>query len=282
MQIFIIQIEEIMKPEAIKNIAQTLTDISSEQIFEGCSHCGNSHYSDRALTEIVDICRAVIFPGYYRETELSDRSRESFLHRKLIRLNNLLIREIDDEDTVSAFISGLPQLRHLLATDVEATFNGDPAAVSYDEVISCYPGIRAICNYRIAHELYKLGVPLIPRMISEMAHRETGIDIHPEASIGQSFTIDHGTGVVIGATSVIGTNVKIYQGVTLGAKSFPLDAEGKPIKGIPRHPIIGNNVVIYSNATVLGRIVVGDGAIIGANIWITADVPAGARIVNKA
>jgi serine O-acetyltransferase len=282
MQIFIIQIEEIMKPEAIKNIAQTLTDISSEQIFEGCSHCGNSHYSDRALTEIVDICRAVIFPGYYRETELSDRSRESFLHRKLIRLNNLLVREIGDEETVSAFISGLPQLRHLLATDVEATFNGDPAAVSYDEVISCYPGIRAICNYRIAHELYKLGVPLIPRMISEMAHRETGIDIHPEASIGQSFTIDHGTGVVIGATSVIGTNVKIYQGVTLGAKSFPLDAEGKPIKGIPRHPIIGNNVVIYSNATVLGRIVVGDGAIIGANIWITADVPAGARIVNKA
>lgn len=281
MQIFIIQIEEIMKPEAIKNIAQTLTDISSEQIFEGCSHCGNSHYSDRALTEIVDICRAVIFPGYYRETELSDRSRESFLHRKLIRLNNLLVREIGDEETVSAFISGLPQLRHLLATDVEATFNGDPAAVSYDEVISCYPGIRAICNYRIAHELYKLGVPLIPRMISEMAHRETGIDIHPEASIGQSFTIDHGTGVVIGATSVIGTNVKIYQGVTLGAKSFPLDAEGKPIKGIPRHPIIGNNVVIYSNATVLGRIVVGDGAIIGANIWITADVPAGARIVNK-
>ena len=282
MQIFIIQIEEIMKPEAIKNIAQTLTDISSERIFEGCSHCGNSHYSDRVLTEIVDICRAVIFPGYYRETELSDRSRESFLHRKLIRLNNLLIREIDDEETVSAFISGLPQLRHLLATDVEATFNGDPAAVSYDEVISCYPGIRAICNYRIAHELYKLGVPLIPRMISEMAHRETGIDIHPEASIGQSFTVDHGTGVVIGATSVIGTNVKIYQGVTLGAKSFPLDAEGKPIKGIPRHPIIGNNVVIYSNATVLGRIVVGDGAIIGANIWITADVPAGARIVNKA
>lgn len=271
-----------MKPEAIKNIAQTLTDISSEQIFEGCSHCGNSHYSDRALTEIVDICRAVIFPGYYRETELSDRSRESFLHRKLIRLNNLLVREIGDEETVSAFISGLPQLRHLLATDVEATFNGDPAAVSYDEVISCYPGIRAICNYRIAHELYKLGVPLIPRMMSEMAHRETGIDIHPEASIGQSFTIDHGTGVVIGATSVIGTNVKIYQGVTLGAKSFPLDAEGKPIKGIPRHPIIGNNVVIYSNATVLGRIVVGDGAIIGANIWITADVPAGARIVNKA
>jgi serine O-acetyltransferase len=271
-----------MKPETINNIAQTLADISSERIFDGCSHCGNSHYSDRVLTEVVDICRALIFPGYYRETELSDRSREGFLYRKLIRLNNLLVREIGDEDTVSAFISSLPQLRHLLATDVEATFNGDPAAVSYDEVISCYPGIRAICNYRIAHEMDKLEVPLIPRMISEMAHRETGIDIHPKASVGQSFTIDHGTGVVIGATSVIGTNVKIYQGVTLGAKSFPLDAEGKPIKGIPRHPIIGNNVIIYSNATVLGRIVIGDGAIIGANIWITADVPAGARIVNKA
>jgi serine O-acetyltransferase len=270
-----------MKIDDIRSIAGKLDDISSESVFDNCRYCGNSHYSDRAIAESVDICRTVIFPGYYRDSALSDRARESFIHRKIARLCNLLMREIGDESVVDDFVSRLPEIRHFLAKDVEATFNGDPAATSYDEVISCYPGIRAICNYRIAHELFKLGVPLIPRMISEMAHRETGIDIHPGAVIGESFTIDHGTGVVIGATSVIGNNVKIYQGVTLGAKSFPLDPDGKPIKGIPRHPVIGNDVIIYSNATILGRILVGDGAVIGANIWITEDVPPGSLIANR-
>ena len=178
------------------------------------------------------------------------------------------------------FISKLPEIRRILATDVEAAYYGDPAATCFGEIISCYPAIRAISNYRIAHELLLLGVPLIPRILTEMAHSETGIDIHPGAQIGHHFTIDHGTGVVIGATCIIGNHVKLYQGVTLGAKSFPLDEEGNPIKGIPRHPILEDDVIVYSNATILGRVTIGKGATIGGNIWLTEDVPAGARIVQ--
>ena len=148
-------------------------------------------------------------------------------------------------------------------------------------MIFCYPGIKAVVNYRIANALLFLDVPIIPRIITEMAHSETGIDIHPGATIGEFFTIDHGTGVVIGETAVIGNNVKMYQGVTLGAKSFPLDDNGNPIKGIQRHPIIGNNVVIYSNSTILGTIKVGDGAVIGGNIWVDRDVPAGSKLVQR-
>ncbi len=151
-----------------------------------------------------------------------------------------------------------------------AAYNGDPAAENYGEIISCYPIIKTLVNYRIAHELLVLGVPLIPRIITEMAHSETGIDIHPGAQIGHHFTIDHGTGVVIGATCIIGNNVKLYQGVTLGAKSFPLDEH--PIKGIPRHPILEDDVVVYSNATILGRITIGKGCVVGANLWITRDM----------
>ena len=176
------------------------------------------------------------------------------------------------EEISLQLIERLPALRHILATDVEAAFNGDPAAENFGEIISCYPVIKALTNYRIAHELYLLGVPLIPRMITEMAHSETGIDIHPAATIGSHFTIDHGTGVVVGATCIIGNNVKLYQGVTLGAKSFPLDENGNPIKGIPRHPILKDNVVVYANATVLGRITIGEGCIVGANVWITEDM----------
>ena len=184
------------------------------------------------------------------------------------------------EEKAEAFISNLPELRRLLTTDVKATYYGDPAAISTDEVIYCYPAIRAISNYRIAHELVKLQVPIIPRMISEQAHSETGIDIHPAATIGESFTIDHGTGVVVGATAIIGNNVKIYQGVTLGAKSFDTDENNNPIKGIPRHPIIGDNVVIYSNTSILGRIKVGANAVIGGNIWVTEDVAEGEKLVQ--
>ena len=177
-------------------------------------------------------------------------------------------------------ISLLPEIRSQLETDVIAAYDGDPAAVSLGEVISCYPTIKALTNYRVAHELYRMNVPLIPRIITEMAHSETGIDIHPGAQIGRYFTIDHGTGVVIGATCIIGEHVKLYQGVTLGAKSFPLDEEGNPIKGIPRHPIIEDNVIVYSNATILGRITIGKGATIGGNVWVTEDVPAGSRIIQ--
>ena len=183
-------------------------------------------------------------------------------------------------DLAARFMQRLPALRLLLNDDVRATYHGDPAALSTQEVIYCYPGIRAICNYRIAHELVRLDVPIIPRMISEQAHAETGIDIHPAATIGESFTIDHGTGIVIGATAIIGNNVKIYQGVTLGAKSFSLDEDGNPVKGVARHPIIGNNVIIYSNASILGRITIGDNAVIGGNIWVDTDVAPGERLIQ--
>ena len=157
----------------------------------------------------------------------------------------------------------------------------DPAAKSYGEIIISYPGLRAITNYRIAHELHKLQTPIIPRIITEMAHAETGIDIHPGATIGSYFTIDHGTGTVIGETSIIGEHVKIYQGVTLGAKSFPVDEQGNPIKGIARHPVIEDNVIIYANSTILGRITIGKNATIGGNVWVDKDVPADGKISQK-
>ena len=181
---------------------------------------------------------------------------------------------------MAEFIKRLPELRRILATDVEAAYNGDPAAESYGEIISCYPVIKAVTNYRIAHELLLLGVPLIPRIITEMAHSETGIDIHPGAQIGHHFTIDHGTGVVIGATCIIGNNVKLYQGVTLGAKSFPLDEKGNPMKGIARHPILEDNVIVYSNATILGRITIAKGTVIGGNVWVTESTKPGEQLVQ--
>lgn len=177
------------------------------------------------------------------------------------------------------YISSLSELRAKLALDVRAAFNGDPAATSFGEVICCYPGVRAISNYRMAHKLLTLGVPLIPRAITELAHSETGIDIHPGARIGESFSIDHGTGVVIGETCIIGSNVKLYQGVTLGAKSIPVDSEGMPLN-IPRHPILEDDVVVYSNASILGRITIGKGAIIGGNVWVIEDVSPGAKVVQ--
>ena len=183
-------------------------------------------------------------------------------------------------DLTENFIQRLAPIRHFLATDVNAAYAGDPAAKHPGEAIFCYPSIHALTNYRIAHELYKLEVPLIPRIITEMAHSVTGIDIHPGAQIDEHFFMDHGTGIVIGETSIIGKNVRVYQGVTLGAKSFPVDKDGRPIKGILRHPIVADDVIIYSGATILGRITIGQGAIIGGNVWITRDVPPGSRILQ--
>ena len=198
------------------------------------------------------------------------------------RLLTYIIRSLERADELSAkLVARLPEIRRILATDVYAAYCGDPAAESNAEIIACYPVIKALTNYRIAHELYLLGVPLIPRIITEMAHSETGIDIHPQASIGNYFTIDHGTGVVIGATCIIGNNVKLYQGVTLGAKSFSLDENGNPIKGIARHPILEDNVVVYANATILGRITIGEGCIVGANVWVTEDMEPQTKKVNK-
>jgi len=168
----------------------------------------------------------------------------------------------------------------MLAMDVQAAYEGDPAAKSHGETIFCYPSITAMIHYRIAHALYILDVPLIPRIITEMAHSHTGIDIHPGATISENFFIDHGTGVVIGETTIIGNNVRIYQGVTLGAKSFPLDENGNPMKGIPRHPIVEDDVIIYSGATILGRVTIGRGSVIGGNVWLTESVPPQTNVVQ--
>ena len=286
-------------------LAQTVTELSEDSSLKGLFHehqDGDPLPSGKVLHEIIELCRAILFPGFYGKSTVNHHTITYHIGVNIERLYNLLTEQIhaglcfDAKETgdcacdtkrekaidlAGQFISRLPALREVLATDVEAAYNGDPAAESYGEIISCYPIIKALSNYRIAHELLLLGVPLIPRIITEMAHSETGIDIHPAARIGHHFTIDQGTGVVIGATCIIGNHVKLYQGVTLGAKSFPLDDDGHPIKGIPRHPILEDDVIVYSNATILGRITVGRGATVGGNIWVTEDVPAGARLVQK-
>lgn len=179
---------------------------------------------------------------------------------------------------IGLFAQALPDLRALLDTDVEAAFLGDPAARSVDEVLICYPSMLAIIHHRLAHSLYDLGAPLVARIISEIAHGKTGIDIHPGARIGHSFFIDHGTGVVVGETAIVGDRVRLYQGVTLGARSFPADEKGALEKALPRHPIIEDDVVIYAGATILGRIIVGSRSVIGGNVWLTDSVPADSNV----
>ena len=179
---------------------------------------------------------------------------------------------------VSEYARELPAIRRLLETDIVAAYEGDPAARSIDEVLGCYPGITAIIHHRLAHALHRLGLPLIARMIAEIAHSITGIDIHPGAQIGSSFFIDHGTGVVIGETAVIGDRVRLYHGVTLGAKRFTVDESGALVKGNARHPIVEDDVVIYAGATILGRVTIGRGSIIGGNVWLTHSIPQGSQI----
>ncbi|MCE4553939.1 serine O-acetyltransferase EpsC [Pelomonas cellulosilytica] len=184
------------------------------------------------------------------------------------------------EALASRFLHMLPRVRELLDSDVLAAYQGDPAARSVDEVLLCYPGVRALISHRLAHELYRLGLPLIARVVAELAHADTGIDIHPGATIGAGCFIDHGTGVVIGETAVLGECVRIYQNVTLGAKSFPTDGDGHPLKGQPRHPVVEDEVVIYAGATVLGRITLGRGSVIGGNVWLTRSVPPGSVVTQ--
>lgn len=256
--------------------------------------------SNRTVHRIVDLASRLMFPGFFTDSDRGSSLLRSVMTLDCHELHELLVDQITaglcfDRDNCEVsldglrsqasagadnFIAALPELRRLLDTDIDATYLADPAAVSAHEVIACYPGFHATISYRIAHQLLLQGVPIIPRMISEQAHSDTGIDIHPGAQIGKSFVIDHGTGVVIGATAIIGDNVTLYQGVTLGARSFVKDESDNPVKGIPRHPIIGNKVVIYSNSTLLGRITVGDGAVIGGNLWVTRDVAPGEKLVQ--
>jgi serine O-acetyltransferase len=257
--------------------------------------------SREALVRAVEDLRSVLFPGYHGSLEFAEDSVRFFIGATLDRVRRVLHEQMRrglcfacdeanparcpqcDERTaalVRTFLSRLPEVRRLLATDVQAAYKGDPAATSPDETIICYPGILAVTNHRLAHELYRLEVPILPRIISEHAHSVTGIDIHPGASIGEEFFVDHGTGVVIGETCVIGSRVRIYQGVTLGAKSFPLDEHGNPMKGVPRHPIVEDDVVIYGGATILGRVTIGKGSVIGGNVWLTRSTAPGSKITQ--
>ncbi|WDZ94145.1 serine acetyltransferase [Herbaspirillum sp. WKF16] len=263
---------------------------------------GREFPSRDALGKIVDALKGVLFPMRLGPPDLRQESENFHVAHALDAALHGLLEQVRlelkysaslkgrptpnlDEDALSvtrAFGASLPDIRSLLDTDVLAAYHGDPAARSVDEVLLCYPGTLAMIHYRLAHRLYQLGLPLLARIIAELAHAATGIDIHPGAQIGSGFFIDHGTGVVIGETAVIGNNVRIYQAVTLGAKRFPTDAQGKLEKGLARHPIVEDDVVIYAGATILGRITLGRGAVIGGNVWLTHDVPAGANISQAA
>ncbi len=278
-------------------VVDSLSDLSGSEMY---------HYSvdnipfplrDR-LDEIVGLCRSLLFPGYYGRGIIDEGSLKFRIGVEVEELHCKLTKQIaaglaysdysqyasredlwsDAEKRSKEFVNSLPDIRQILALDVMAHYRNDPAAHNPGEVIMCYPGLKAISSYRIAHKLVELGVPVIPRIITEMAHSETGVDINPEARIGGGFAIDHGTGVVIGATCIIGSNVTLYQGVTLGAKNFPQNEDGSLVKGIERHPILGDNVIVYANATILGRVTIGSGSVIGGNLWVVHSVPENTKL----
>jgi serine O-acetyltransferase len=250
------------------------------------------------VKKIVTLVKNIIFPDYFNQRQPDETLRSYSIGVHMKELSRLLIKQIahglqfcedcekiqtkqqvyqESERLTMEFIDALPEIKRLLYTDVQAMFDNDPAARNYGEVIFCYPVVNTMTHYRIAHKLHNLNVPVLPRIITELAHSKTGIDIHPGAQIGEYFAIDHGTGVVIGETSIIGNHVTLYQGVTLGAKSFKYDANGNMLN-IPRHPIIEDYVTVYSNASILGRITIGHHSVIGGNIWVTNDVPPYSRI----
>jgi len=284
-----------------KEISSQVVDINKKELTDkGISGFGTKI----RVKEIIKNLEAGLFPTIY-EKDLDNKDFINIYVRK--RLNtaamelNGIIREVfinmcnnekKDEkcdkckkkadDATVKFMESIPKVREILSTDIIAAYNGDPAAMSIEEILLSYPYLEAITIQRLAHELFKLEVPLIPRIMTEYAHAKTGIDIHPGAKIGKYFFIDHATGVVIGETCEIGNNVKLYQGVTLGAKSFELDDEGNPVKGVKRHPNIEDNVIIYAGATILGgSTTVGEGSIIGGNVWLTSSVPKNSRVYNN-
>lgn len=255
--------------------------------------------SVEALKSIVEDLRGILFPGYFGSPDVRPTTLRFHIGAALDALAARIQQQVlrgycfvctDEEsqccadcearagDIACKFIESLPGVRDLLNSDASAAYEGDPAARSPGETIYCYPSMRSLVSHRLAHELHRMDVPVIPRIIAEIAHSETGIDIHPGAQISERFFMDHGTGIVIGETAVIGRDVRIYQGVTLGARSFPLDADGKPVKGIPRHPIVEDGVIIYAGATILGRVTIGKNAVIGGNLWVTHDVAPGVRL----
>lgn len=253
------------------------------------------------VRQIVTTVKNIIFPDYFNKRQPDETIRSYYIGVHMEELLRLLIKQIahglqfcEDCDGIETkegvyrearrmateFIDAMPEIKRLLYTDVQAMFDNDPAAPNYGEVIFCYPVVNTMTHYRIAHKLHELGVPVIPRIITELAHSKTGIDIHPGATIGEYFAIDHGTGVVIGETCIIGNHVTLYQGVTLGAKSFKYDEQGNMLN-VPRHPVIEDYVTVYSNASILGRITIGHHSTIGGNIWLTHDVPPFSRILQS-
>ena len=280
------------KNEVLDRISQALTESYASDL--GVNDAEDDTMPCRA--EVIDVTERlleVLFPGFERAGSYpSTRVLLGDILRKLSDQIARAMRRVKGEECAECglecsshsdtmafkLLEALPSLREILMADVEAAYNGDPAARSYDEVILSYPGIKAIAIQRLAHVLFCAEVPLIPRMMTEYAHSETGIDIHPGATLGKGIFIDHGTGVVIGETAVLGNNVRIYQGVTLGAVSFPQNACGVLIKGLRRHPTIGSNVTIYSGASVLGDITIGDDSVVGGNVWLTESLPPGTKI----
>jgi serine O-acetyltransferase len=291
-------------PIGIGPIIEALHDIREQSLAQRQRENQAPKLPSRSeLKEIIEGLATVLFPNRLGTGDLTDESIDYYvgqlLDAKLRQLRLQMLRELryaaeqsgerhpdarsmerQALDVARDFAQSLPRIRELLDSDLAAAFEGDPAAHSVDEVLVCYPGISAMIHHRLAHKLYRLGLPLIARMIGEIAHSETGIDIHPGARIGSSFFIDHGTGVVIGETCIIGERVRLYQAVTLGAKRFPADEHGVLIKGGARHPIIQDDVVIYAGATILGRITIGRGSTIGGNVWVTHSVPENSHLTQ--
>jgi len=290
-------------------LTQNLNPIVSEIVGEHSRFIGEESCLGVAGKEkvrmLIENLRSAMFPGVFEKTPISDGNTDLFVSARLcesaMALAELTKNALRNEcrmaekatcdmshcearagEVTSQFIARLPEIRRLLSLDIQAAFDGDPAARFREEILLSYPCMEAITIYRMAHELYQLNVPVIPRIMTEYAHARTGIDIHPGATIGERFFIDHGTGVVVGETCTIGKNVKIYQGVTLGAKSFTLDSAGNPVKGIKRHPDIEDDVVIYAGATILGGdTVIGRGSVIGGNVWLIRSVPPNSRVLNS-
>jgi serine O-acetyltransferase len=280
---------------------KALSDPQSYELVFHAQHQGQELISLEAIKQIVALSKEIIFPGYFGNSSVSASNMKFHVGVNVEKLYNLLKTQIQrgfcfcclqqtssdckdcnaSADAIAmAFIEKLPSIREKLAKDAQSTFQYDPASKSIGEVIFAYPSIKALANYRIAHELHLLEVPIIPRIITEMAHSETGIDIHPGATIGEYFTIDHGTGIVIGETCIIGNRVRLYQGVTLGAKSFPTTETGEPMR-VPRHPVVEDNVIIYAGATILGRVTIGHDSVIGGNVWVTYSLPPHSQLAQR-
>lgn len=290
-----------MKEKRLKYAAESIFQSVSGQSEKTIQHFDSSPLPDKdVLYRLIHDIFAVLFPGYFGRAGMSFDSIEMRISYRVAKIYEILkpqiyremihgcikqhkncgICEEASEQLVFDFLETIPTIREWLDLDVEAAFKNDPAAGNFDEIIFSYPGLEAITVHRIAHFFYQNGLRLIPRILSEWAHSRTGVDIHPGAVIGQSFFIDHGTGVVIGETTVIGDNVTIYQGVTLGALNFPKDKEGKIIRSSKRHPTIGHSTVIYSGATILGgETIIGEHSVIGGNVWLTESVPPESRVV---